>query len=103
MMSRLVLAMAAVACLAIGSHAQLDPRIQYSTYLGGSKVTCTSNGQPCASPPVAIAEAVAVRTDGAGNIYVAGTTNEADFPTTTGAYKRTATMICTPDCVSGSS
>ncbi len=46
----------------------------YSTYLGG----CSEDG----------GHAIAV--DGYGRAYVAGTTGSPDFPTTSGAYKRTA-------------
>jgi hypothetical protein len=45
--------------------------LQYSTYLGGSRVT-TGHG---------------VHADGSGNAYVAGSTSAADFPVTPGAFQ----------------
>jgi len=59
-------------------HAQpvvIDPLIEYASYLGGSADE--------ADEPFEGIEGVAV--DGAGNFYVAGTTQSADFPTTIGA------------------
>jgi uncharacterized protein (TIGR03437 family) len=55
---------------------KLDPvgDILFSTYLGGS-----GSDQP-----------VAVQTDSAGNIYVAGNTSSLDFPTTAGTFEPTA-------------
>src|SRR2546421_1186526 len=51
----------------------IDPGVQYTTFLGGGS---DESG-----------EGIAV--DGAGNAYVVGTTQSPDFPTTTGAFKRT--------------
>ena len=45
--------------------------LEAATYLGGSESD----------------EAAAVAIDSAGNVYVAGSTNSADFPVTTGSYK----------------
>ena len=56
---------------------KLDPtgmRVVYSTYLGGSQ----ADG------------ATGISVDGSGNAYVTGTTGSADFPTTAGAFQRTA-------------
>src|ERR1019366_1540185 len=46
----------------------IDPTLSYSTYLGGSGTEAL----------------VKVAIDGNGGIYVAGSTNSADFPVTTG-------------------
>src|ERR1041385_641484 len=56
------------------NHAQtltIDPVLAYSTLVGGQ------------------AQIRAVVLDSHGNIYLAGTTSAADFPTTAGAYQRT--------------
>ena len=53
----------------------IDPLIDYATYLGGTLDE--------ADEPFEGIEGVAV--DGAGNFYVTGTTQSADFPTTVGA------------------
>jgi len=53
----------------------IDPLIDYATYLGGSSDE--------ADTPFEGIEGVAV--DGAGNFYVTGTTQSADFPSTVGA------------------
>jgi hypothetical protein len=53
----------------------IDPLIDYATYLGGTFDD--------ADEPFEGIEGVAV--DGAGNFYVTGTTQSADFPTTAGA------------------
>jgi len=53
----------------------IDPVIDYATYLGGTFDE--------ADEPFEGIESVAV--DGAGNFYVTGTTQSADFPTTVGA------------------
>ena len=50
-----------------------DHRLQYATYLGGT-------GQD---------RIWAISADDAGNVYVAGDTGSANFPTTAGAYDRT--------------
>jgi hypothetical protein len=51
----------------------IDPGVQYTTFLGGNSA---ENG-----------EGIAVNS--AGNAFVAGTTQSPNFPTTTGAFKRT--------------
>jgi Beta-propeller repeat len=53
----------------------IDPVLAYSSYLGGlgDESDAFGNGQ------------VSVAVDGAGNVYVAGTTSSIDFPTTPGA------------------
>lgn len=50
----------------------IDPTLTYSTYIGGSGLDSGS----------------AVQGDSAGNVYVAGETSSADFPTTPGAGQR---------------
>ena len=51
----------------------IDPGVQFTTFLGGNSA---ETGQ--ASPSTA-----------AGNSYIAGTTQSPNFPTTTGAFRRT--------------
>src|SRR4051812_41787597 len=51
----------------------IDPGIQFTTFIGGSSHEI-GNG---------------IVSDGAGNAYVAGTTQSPDFPTTVGALRRT--------------
>jgi len=51
----------------------IDPKLAYSTFLGG---TSHDYGQ-------------GIAVDGTGNAYVAGHTISADFPTTPGAFDRT--------------
>ncbi len=48
----------------------IDPGLEYSTYIGGGAVDLC----------------YAIELDSNGSIYLAGTTNSTDFPTTTGAY-----------------
>ncbi len=48
----------------------IDPVLSYATYIGGSRDDTVS----------------AIALDGAGNIYVTGSTNSADFPVTQGSY-----------------
>jgi hypothetical protein len=62
------------------------------TYLGGTGDECSDLGSDCRS-------GVALGPD--GSIYVVGTTESADFPTTPGAYDRVGgTVVCPvgPDC-----
>jgi len=59
---------------------KVDPtasNLIFSTYFGGGGTD----------------QAAGVALDGQGNIYVAGTTNSSDFPTTASAYLRTCPMI----------
>jgi hypothetical protein len=51
----------------------IDPGVQYTTFLGGNSAE-TGAG---------------IAVDAAGNVFVAGTTQSPDFPTTTGAFDRT--------------
>jgi len=51
------------------SHIAGDGRLLYATYLGGNSIE----------------EANGIARDGAGNIYITGTTGSFDFPNTTGA------------------
>jgi len=75
-----------------------DPRIQYSSYLSGSKTTCVDTfNNPCNSgidPGAPYARAVGIAVDGSKNIYVAGITNETDFPNTMG---QKVPLFCTVD------
>ena len=63
---------------AVGSYRHdhvliIDPGIQFTTFLGGGAHEA-GNG---------------IAVDGAGNSYIAGTTQSPDFPTTAGAFRRT--------------
>ena len=58
----------------------------YSTYLGGSK----DDGGPGTADDFGLAIAV----DAAGNAYVTGATNSADFPTTAGAVQPALNAGC---------
>jgi hypothetical protein len=53
----------------------IDPVVVYATLLGGSGV---------------FESATAVAVDAAGNVYLTGSTDSVDFPTTAGAFQRTA-------------
>src|SRR5207247_998527 len=55
----------------------IDPVITYATYLGGTGDEAE----------VALGGEVHLARDGAGNIYLTGTTRSTDFPTTAGAYR----------------
>src|SRR5438270_9018123 len=92
-----VIALLSVMYFPIHALAQPDPRINCSTYLGGSTTTCTNIMAPCVPMPPAIARAMFVAEDGFRNTYVAGFTNETDFPTTAGAYSRTTSVVCQTD------
>ncbi|HXB68574.1 MAG TPA: SBBP repeat-containing protein [Candidatus Acidoferrales bacterium] len=54
----------------------IDPGVAYSTFLGGTDV---DNG-------------AGIAVDAAGNAYIVGTTQSADFPATVGAFKRTGAV-----------
>jgi hypothetical protein len=56
-----------------------EPRVDFATYLSGS----------------AGANIIASVLDSKRNLYVVGNTNAADFPTTTGAFRRTPRGTCT--------
>ena len=57
------------------------PKVRFSTYLSGSQNT-----------------AITASTAGSdGYLYVAGTTAAADFPTTSGAFRRVSSTECDPD------
>ncbi len=63
---------------AVGEYAKdhdliIDPGVQYTTFLGGNSAE-VGNG---------------IVADSGGNVFVAGTTQSPDFPTTTGAFRRT--------------
>ena len=51
----------------------IDPGVQYSTFLGGN----------------ALENGAGIAVDASGNVFVAGTTQSPDFPTTAGAFNRT--------------
>lgn len=60
----------------------------YSTYLGGnSNVVLSCGSGPCWPQPQNSLAGLTL--DAAGNVYVAGTTNTYNFPTTSGAYLST--------------
>jgi uncharacterized protein (TIGR03437 family) len=62
-----------------GFAIKLDPtgnNLLFATYLGGK----------LSSPYQYATKATAIAFDSGGNVYVGGTTNETDFPTTPGAY-----------------
>ena len=61
----------------------IDPKLAYSTYLGGSGAESCSAITTLAFTPGCPAIAV----DAASNAYVAGATNSTDFPQTTGEYQ----------------
>src|SRR5262249_2445324 len=56
----------------------IDPVLAYSTYLGGH------------GPDGAFTSIASIAVDAAGNAYVTGTTESADFPTTPGAISSPA-------------
>ncbi|HEY1328973.1 MAG TPA: SBBP repeat-containing protein [Casimicrobiaceae bacterium] len=55
----------------------IDPVVTYATYLGGSGDEAEES----------LLGEVHIARDGAGNIYMTGTTQSVDFPTTAGAYR----------------
>lgn len=63
---------------------ELDPtgtQLLFATYLAGQQPP----NPTCPSCPL-YTSATSIAIDSAGNVYVGGSTNEADFPTTPGAY-----------------
>lgn len=61
---------------------EIDPRageLLFATYLGGQQRTS-------AGVQLYASHATAIATDGVGNVYLAGDTDEPDFPTTAGAF-----------------
>src|SRR5204863_5448146 len=49
----------------------IDPVLTYATYLGGTRTDAAAR----------------MALDGAGNVYIIGSTFSTDFPTTTGAFR----------------
>jgi hypothetical protein len=103
---RYILALFFLFLFSLPIHGALDPRERYGTFLGGGHNKCVANtsgdlrcadGQLVSYGP-ATTIATAVTTDAAGNVYVAGYTDAVDFPTTTGAYSRSAALIGTHIC-----
>ena len=70
---------------------RIDPVLAYSTHFGGSTGDNFSQGMTFAADT----SIDAVVLDPARNIYVAGTTSAADFPTTAGAFNRTPNQLST--------
>ncbi len=64
----------------------IDPVLAYSTHLGGNTENDLSLGT--SEPAFTIIQSIAL--DSARNVYVAGTTSAVDYPTTAGAFDRTA-------------
>ncbi len=62
-----------------GLRLEIDPVLQYSSYLGGA----TTNGQT----DIAFSNGVSTAVDQLGNVYVTGNTNALDFPTTARAFE----------------
>jgi len=80
---------------AVQAFGQLDPRVRYGTYLGSSLADCyepflNNCDQVGHNYFPANSGASVVTMDKQGNIFVAGGTSAVDFPTTPGAYRRTA-------------
>ncbi|MGZ4840381.1 MAG: DUF7948 domain-containing protein [Candidatus Angelobacter sp.] len=69
----------------------VDPVLAYSTHFGGS--TGNNLTQGTTFPADTSIEAVVL--DPRRNIYIAGTTSAADFPTTAGAFNRTPNQLAT--------
>ncbi|MGZ4897560.1 MAG: DUF7948 domain-containing protein, partial [Candidatus Angelobacter sp.] len=67
----------------------VDPVLAYSTHFGGS--TGNNLTQGTTFPADTSIEAVVL--DPRRNIYIAGTTSAADFPTTAGAFNRTPNQL----------
>jgi hypothetical protein len=65
--------------------------LTYRTYLGGPTVTA-NNGAGTMRGGTASGVAV----DAAGNVYLTGTTDAADFPTTAGAFRSTFVPVANP-------
>lgn len=69
-----------------GFVVELDPtgsKLLFSTYLAGKQSSTLPNSAPY---PTYATYATAITIDGSGNVYVGGSTDEADFPTTPGAF-----------------
>lgn len=80
--------------IAVGKydHSQpltIDPVLTYATHLGGTTGDDITTGTTFAADTFISAIAL----DGSGNIYVGGITTAADFPTTAGAFDRTANSV----------
>jgi uncharacterized repeat protein (TIGR01451 family) len=91
------MALIAVVCWALSAQSQLDPRERYGTFLGGSVQGSTAGCPPdvCGfTKSPGTTEIARVVVDAVGNIYVAGHTSSMDFPTTSGAYHRSAYILC---------
>lgn len=67
----------------------IDPVLTYATRLGGT----TGNDITAGTTFPADTFISAIALDGRGNIYVGGTTTAVDFPTTAGAFDRSANQV----------
>src|SRR4051812_38223786 len=65
-----------------GQATATKPQVDFSTYFGGNANTSVS----------------LIKVDNKGFLYVTGTTYASEFPTTSGAYRRTARFVCTSQC-----
>jgi uncharacterized repeat protein (TIGR01451 family) len=73
-----------------GRELVIDPVLRYSTYLGGATTIDPETGE---NRP-AITTAADIFVNAFGQAYVVGDTHATDFPTTSGAFRRSAEESC---------